>query len=94
VASHDRHLDRTQPVDRPTTQGDDAREGSPDSDAAFLAVTGFAGTAEGGVKLHYDRAHKAAVKRCGSKRAAGRNVYRSTPRWRTASEWGPGATGR
>jgi hypothetical protein len=41
-----------------------------------MAVTGFAGNAEGGVKLHYDRAHKAAVKRCGSKRAAGRNVYK------------------
>jgi hypothetical protein len=44
--------------------------------AVVLAVTGFAGSASGGVRLHYARAHHAAVKRCGSKRAVGRNVYR------------------
>lgn len=44
--------------------------------AVIMAVTGFAGTANSGVKNQYSHAYYSAVQRCGSKDAAGRNIRR------------------
>jgi hypothetical protein len=46
--------------------------------AVCLAVTGFAATAQGGVKRQYSHAYYSAAHRCGSKNAVGRNVRRES----------------